>query len=124
MHGSFHAGTVMTPNPVFLIVARLFITHGKDIYLQSLNNSSKSRLALRLENPIFTKFCTTTFVHRCRVAGNTLIQRTHINVTNLLGEKCNNKNIGLSCISLPKTRRVLVPYSNTIRTIKIFRSPI
>ena len=60
----------MEANPVFLIVARLFITHDKDIYLQSLNNPSKSRLALRFENPIFT-----TFVHRCRVAGNVLIQR-------------------------------------------------
>ena len=66
---------MMAVNPVFLIVARLFITHGKDIYLQSLNNPSKSRLALRFENPIFTTFRTTTFVHRCRVAGNALIQR-------------------------------------------------
>ena len=69
-------GTVMAENPVFLIVARLFITHGKDIYLQSLNNPSKSRLALRFENPIFTTFHTAIFVHHCRVAGNALIQRT------------------------------------------------
>ena len=59
-----------------LIIARLFITHGKDIYLQSLNSPSKSRLALRFENPIFTTFRTTTSVHRCHVAGNALIQRT------------------------------------------------
>ena len=57
-------------DPVFLIVTRLFITHGKDIYLQSLNNPSKSRLALRFDNPIFTTFRITTFVHRCCVAGN------------------------------------------------------
>ena len=68
----FMLAQVMEANPVFLIVARLFITHGKDIYLQSLNNPSKSRLALRFENPIFTTFCTTTFVHRCRMAGNAL----------------------------------------------------
>ena len=61
----------MAANPVFLIVAGLFIAHGKDIYFQSLNNSSESRLALRFENPIFT-----TFVHRCRVDGNALMQRT------------------------------------------------
>ena len=64
-------------SPVFLTVARLFITHGKDIYLQSLNNSSKSRLALCFENLIFTTFRTTTFIHRCHVTGNALIQRTH-----------------------------------------------
>ena len=97
-------------NPVFLIVTRLFITHGKDIYLQSLHNSSRSRLALRFENPIFTNFCTTTFVHCCRVAGNALIQRTRSFVTNLLGEKCNNKKTELSCMYLPtQTRQVIVP---------------
>ena len=62
---SVHVGTVMAANPVFLIVARLFITHGKDIYLQSLNNSSKSILALRFENPIFTTFCTESHHHLC-----------------------------------------------------------
>ena len=76
MRVSVQIGTVISANPIFLIVARLFITHGKDIYLQSLNNPSKSRLTLHFENPIFTTFRTTTFVHRCRVAGNALIQRT------------------------------------------------
>ena len=73
---SVHVSTVMAENPIFLLITRLFITHGKDMYLQSLNNPSKSRLALCFENPIFTTFCTTTFVHCCRVAGNTLIRRT------------------------------------------------
>ena len=60
-----HVGTVMAANPVFLIVARLFITHGKDIYLQSLNNPPKSRLALPFENPIFTTFRTESYHHLC-----------------------------------------------------------
>ena len=95
--------SLRTLNGCLLYHRNIIITHGKNIR-------------------IFITCHTTFIVHCYHVTGNALLQRTRSPCHNLLGEKYNDQKSGF-LFSLPKTKRLLVPSANTMRTMELFPEP-